>query len=225
MIKNKIIFHDMGKTDYRSSLFVQEKIVEKKLEDKNYSDVLIYTEHKPVITLGKRGGEEFIDKNSEYFLRVNPEIVATKRGGLVTCHMPGQAVLYPILDLTRFKIGVRDYTYLLMDVMTDFLEKYQVESKQTKEYPGIWINNKKIGSIGLGIRKNITFHGLSLNINNDLGLFNITSPCGMKDASMTRLVDELDMDIEISMEKVKKDLMDSFLTIFNCGISSLNLEI
>lgn len=209
----KITILDLGRTCYGSSLFTQEKIVEKKFKDKIFPDVLIYTEHEPVITLGKRGGEEFINKSSKYFMENSPEIIQTGRGGLVTCHMPGQAVLYPILDLGKHKIGVKDYSYLLMDVITDFLLKYNVESEQTRKYPGVWVNSRKIGSIGLGIRKNICFHGLSINIINEKSLFDIVTPCGIKDAHMTRLCDET--DIEIDMNTAKKKLVNSFLKVFD----------
>lgn len=212
-MSGKIIFNDMGRTRYESSLIIQKKTVERKIEDSSYPDVLFFTEHNPVITLGKRGGDEFINRSSDYFKENQPPVVSTNRGGLVTCHMPGQAVLYPVMDLKKLGMGVKDYVYLLMDVISDFLNKYGVCSYQSREYPGVWVNNKKIGNIGLGIKKNISFHGLSLNIINNNSLFDIVTPCGIKDAKVTRLIDETDKAVD--MLKVKNDLINSFLKIFD----------
>lgn len=212
----EIYLHDIGESFYKTSLSYQLQIVEKKLYDRSYPDFLIITEHSPVITLGKRGGKEFIDKSSTYFLDEKPSIVETNRGGLVTCHMPGQIVLYPILNLKNYNLGVKEYSFLLMNVISDFLKKYGIDSYESKDYPGVWIEDKKIGNIGLGIKKNIAFHGLSINIDNRKDLFDIVTPCGIKDAQVTRLIDETDIDV--SSDIAKTALVDSFAKIFKIDL-------
>jgi len=209
--KNEIVLHDLGLTEYRGCLEFQEKMVAEKIKDPLNSDVLIFTEHQPVITLGKRGGEKFINRDDIFFTENKVDIVQTGRGGLVTCHMPGQAVLYPVLDLKNYGEGVKAYCFMLMDVITDFLNKFGVESYQSKEYPGVWVQGKKIGNIGLCVKKNIVFHGLSINISNDMTLFNLITPCGIKGALATRLVDEAE---GINFETCKLALIDSFYSVF-----------
>ena len=215
-MKHEIIYIDSGRTDYKSSLNLQKYLVEKKIKNSKIPDFLIFTEHNPVITLGKRGGRKFINRDSSYFQKINPEIIETERGGLVTCHMPGQAVLYPIINLKNFKIGVKEYALKLTELISDFLKKYDVESYSDKNYPGVFVDKKKIGSIGLSIKKNITCHGLSININNDDSLFNTITPCGLKNTSVTSLTDEA--DINVDTEDIKQDLIDSFSEVFDCSV-------
>jgi lipoyl(octanoyl) transferase len=215
-MKHEIIYIDSGRTDYRSSLNLQKYLVEKKGKNSKIPDFLIFTEHNPVITLGKRGGRKFIDRDSFYFQKNNPEIIETERGGLVTCHMPGQMVIYPIINLKNFKIGVKEYALMLTDLISDFLKKYGVNSYSDKNYPGVFVDKKKIGSIGLAVKKNITCHGLSINIDNDYSLFDTITPCGLKNTSVTRLVDET--DINADTEDIKQDLINSFSEVFDCGV-------
>ncbi|PIE74837.1 MAG: lipoyl(octanoyl) transferase [Deltaproteobacteria bacterium] len=221
-MKREIIFYDMGRSFYNSSLDFQKKIVEEKISDSSFPDVLIYTEHEPVITLGKRGGEEFIDKSSHYFKEKKPDIIKTSRGGLVTCHMPGQAVIYPVFNLENFNISVREYSYSLMDCIEYFLKFFKINVYKSKEYPGVFVNSKKIGNIGLCIKKNITYHGLSINIKNEKELFDIITPCGLKDIKTTRLIDEIDYIPD--MNNVKKLLVESFLEIFGAELSTDKLS-
>jgi lipoyl(octanoyl) transferase len=216
-MNKKIVFLDMGRTIYKSSLLFQEKIVEKKINDSSVEDFLIFTEHEPVITLGKRGGKEFILSEKPFLKDNNVSVVETTRGGLATCHMPGQAVFYPVLNLKGLDMGVKEYSIKLMDAIEDFLRKYNVCSSRTENYPGVFVNNKKIASIGLSVRKNICWHGLSININNDHFLFDCVVACGLKDILMTRLCDET--DFELNMDKIKKDFLDSFVKIFGFEIS------
>lgn len=215
-MKKELVFLDMGRTFYKSSLLFQEKIVEEKIKNFLSKDFLLFTEHEPVITLGKRGGKEFVLREKPFLKKNNVSIIETSRGGLATCHLPGQAVFYPILNLRGLNIGVREYSSKLMDIIEDFLKKYKVKSFRTENYPGVFVNNKKIASIGLSIKKNICFHGLSININNDNSLFDCIVACGLKNVVMTRLCDETDM--EINMDKVKTDFLDSFVKVFEFEI-------
>ncbi|MDY0133203.1 MAG: lipoyl(octanoyl) transferase LipB [Desulforegulaceae bacterium] len=215
-MKKELVFLDMGRTFYKYSLLFQEKIVEEKIKNFLSKDFLLFTEHEPVITLGKRGGKEFVLREKPFLKKNNVSIIETSRGGLATCHLPGQAVFYPILNLRGLNIGVREYSSKLMDTIEDFLKKYKVKSFRTENYPGVFVNNKKIASIGLSIKKNICFHGLSININNDNSLFDCIVACGLKNVVMTRLCDETDM--EINMDKVKTDFLDSFVKVFEFEI-------
>jgi len=217
-MKKELVFLDMGRTFYKSSLLFQEKIVEDKINNSLSKDFLIFTEHEPVITLGKRGGKEFILREKPFLKKNNVSIIETSRGGLATCHLPGQAVFYPILNLKNLNIGIKEYSFKLMDSIEAFLKKYNVKSSRTENYPGVFVNNKKIASIGLSIKKNICFHGLSININNDNSLFDCIVACGLKDISMTRLCDET--ALKLSMDKVKIDFLDSFVKIFGFEISA-----
>jgi lipoyl(octanoyl) transferase len=140
-------------------------------------------EHLPVYTLGQAGKPEHILNPS------NIPIVKTDRGGQVTYHGPGQLVIYTLLDLKRKNMGVRQLVTHLETCMIDLLKEYHLDAVARCDAPGVYINEAKIGSIGLRIRQNCAYHGLALNINMDLSPFLGINPCGHKGLKVTQLKD------------------------------------
>ncbi len=140
-------------------------------------------EHPPVFTQGQAGKAEHI---------IDPAgipVVQTDRGGQVTYHGPGQAVIYPMLDLHELKTGVRSLVSALEDAVISFLQQYAITAVARKDAPGVYVDNKKIASLGLRIRKGFSYHGLSVNINMDLSPFKYINPCGYKGLEVTQLSD------------------------------------
>ncbi|WP_394753654.1 lipoyl(octanoyl) transferase LipB [Crenothrix sp.] len=146
-------------------------------------DELWIVEHPPVYTLGLSGKREHLLNTG------NIPIIQSDRGGQVTYHGPGQVVIYTLLDLTRLKLNIRQLVSLLEQAMIDVLSSYDIDSKARADAPGVYVGAKKIGSIGIRIKKNCSYHGLSLNNNMDLRPFSGINPCGYADLKVTQLAD------------------------------------
>ncbi len=146
-------------------------------------DELWLVEHPPIYTLGLNGKREHLLNTG------NIPVIHCDRGGQVTYHGPGQVVIYTLLDLTRLKLNIRQLVSLLEQAMIDVLASYSIESKARADAPGVYVGAKKIGSIGIRIKKNCSYHGLSLNNNMDLRPFDHINPCGYADLKVTQLAD------------------------------------
>lgn len=147
-------------------------------------DEIWVVEHPPVYTLGLNGKQEHL---------LDPEaipVVRTDRGGQVTYHGPGQLVIYPLLDMNRLKMGVRQLVTLLEQAVINGLSQYGLKSTAKPEAPGVYIDNKKIASIGLRIKKGCSYHGLSVNNQMDLTPFDYINTCGYPDLEVTQLADQ-----------------------------------
>jgi len=146
-------------------------------------DEIWLVEHPPVYTLGLNGKYEHI---------LNPTgipVIKTDRGGQVTYHGPGQVVIYTLLDIRRLQINIRQLVSLLEQAMIDTLAHYQIAAIARADAPGVYVNSKKIGSIGLRIKNHCSYHGLSLNNQMDLQPFLGINPCGYAGLEVTQLAD------------------------------------
>ena len=146
-------------------------------------DEIWFIEHDPVYTLGQAGKLEHI---------LNPgniPIEKSDRGGQVTYHGPGQLVIYPLLNLRRLNLGVRELVSLLETTTINLLATYNIIAQARKEAPGVYINSAKIASIGLRIRRGYCYHGLAFNVAMDLNPFTGINPCGMRQLAITQLSD------------------------------------
>lgn len=151
--------------------------------DENTADEIWLLQHQPVFTLGLNGKMEHL---------LNPgniPIINTDRGGQVTYHGPGQVIAYTLLDLKRHNLGVRPLVTLLEQAMINTLAQFNINAIAKPEAPGVYVNNQKIGSIGIRIRRNCSYHGLSLNNNMDLEPFSRINTCGFTDLQVTQLAD------------------------------------
>lgn len=147
------------------------------------SDQLWLLEHLPVFTLGQAGKSEHL---------LNPgriPVVKTDRGGQVTYHGPGQLIAYLMLDLRRARLGVRGLVSQLEQAVITLLSDYQIQASARPDAPGVYVEEKKIASLGLRIRHGCSFHGLSLNVDMDLEPFSRINPCGHPGLAVTQLAD------------------------------------
>jgi lipoyl(octanoyl) transferase len=151
--------------------------------DKTTPDEIWFVQHPAVYTQGQAGKPEHI-LNSK-----NIPVVQTDRGGQVTYHGPGQLVMYVLIDLNRRKLGVRTLVCLLEKMLIDVLSKFNLSAAIKTGAPGVYVNNKKIASIGLRVRKGCTYHGIAFNIDMDLSPFLGINPCGFEALEMTQLSD------------------------------------
>jgi lipoyl(octanoyl) transferase len=147
------------------------------------ADEIWVLEHFPVYTLGLNGKQEHL---------LNPgdiPVIHCDRGGQVTYHGPGQLIIYTLLDIKRLNLGIRQLVTLLEQAMITALVQFDIKAVAKAEAPGVYVNDKKIGSIGIRITRNCSYHGISLNNNTDLTPFNYINTCGFKDLQVTQLAD------------------------------------
>lgn len=204
-------------TPYDEALSFQFELVERVKETKGKNSFLILLEHQPVITLGKNANRNNILASADLLKKREIQVRQTDRGGDVTYHGPGQLVGYPILHLSYHKKTVKEYVRLLEQSLIKTLKGFDVNGyiKDNKS-AGVWVGESKIGFIGMRVSRGITYHGFSLNINNDLDEFNLIKPCGMDNAKITSLSELLGK--EISIGNFIKEYLGVFKELFNIEI-------
>lgn len=203
---------DWGLLPYREALERQLQQVEDRLADM-VGDSLILVEHPPVITLGRRiGAEQNILWSEAECEKRGIEIVPITRGGDVTCHEPGQLVAYPIVNLDENR-DLHAWLRLLEEVVIATVAQFGLRADRVQGKTGIWIENRKIAAIGVAVRRWTTFHGLALNVNNDLSTFAGVIPCGLAHDPVTTMSQELGHICP--MESVREALTVEFWRKFN----------
>lgn len=175
------IIRHLGAQNYESTWRDMQKFTQERQPET--PDEIWVTEHPAVYTLGLNGKQEHLLNAS------NIPVVNSDRGGQVTYHGPGQLVVYILLDIKRLNINVRQLVSLLEQAMVATLAQHRVVAIARADAPGVYVNDKKIGSIGLRIKKNCSYHGLSLNNNMNLQPFQNINPCGYPGLQVTQLAD------------------------------------
>lgn len=181
------LYLDMPLTEYQEAWKLQQAIVNAKVDGILQNDVILVLEHPPVYTLGRRGGIENLCVPQTMLAEKGIEVVQIERGGDITYHGPGQLIAYPLLDIRRARLSVTDLVSSLEEIMINTAGVFGIEAGRNPLNRGVWIGKTKLGSIGIAVRKDITFHGMALNINLDLALFSWINPCGLKEVGMTSL--------------------------------------
>ncbi|MDJ0269577.1 MAG: lipoyl(octanoyl) transferase LipB [Aigarchaeota archaeon] len=179
MPRAKIVCCDLGYADYEWTWNLQLKLVELRIQEK-VGDLLLLVEHPHVFTLGRKGDEHNI-------LDWSIPVYRIERGGDATYHGPGQMVAYPIIDLNKRGLGVKEFVNILEESCIATLRRLGVEASRVEGMPGVWVGGKKIASIGLAVKHWVTYHGIALNVNTDLSYFTRIRPCGMESSVITSL--------------------------------------
>ncbi|MDR2551193.1 MAG: lipoyl(octanoyl) transferase LipB [Desulfobulbus sp.] len=183
-------FCDLGLVAYQAAHALQLALAARRRQGQLAHDLFLLVEHPPVYTLGRHGSRAHLGVD-EHFLRAKGiEVVTVERGGEITYHGPGQLVVYPILDLRRRWLGLRDYVSLLEELMLRLAADCGVVAGRDPRNHGVWVGDDKLGSIGIAIRHGIAFHGLALNVDPDLEPFAWINPCGLAGIGMTSLARE-----------------------------------
>ncbi len=167
------------------------------------ADELWLVEHEPVFTLGQAGKAEHV------LLPGDIPVVQVDRGGQVTYHGPGQLLLYPLLDLRRLKIGVREYVCRIEQAVIDTLADWNIEALRQPGAPGVYVAGAKIAALGIRVRRGCTFHGLAFNVAMDLSPFSRINPCGYAGLQVTSMVD---LGGPSGLQAVKPALVEHFAT-------------
>jgi len=204
-VQDGLIIRDLGLTRYADCLAYQEELCAQRQADA-IADTVLLTEHEPVITLGVRMADNKILAMPEDLHQQGIEICRVGRGGAATAHNPGQIVMYPILKLSRLKIGLSDYVHTLGQIGIEMLRTFGIRADWRKQTPGLWVSGRKIGSVGVQVRKRVTLHGIAVNICNDLSIFDAIVPCGLEGVQITSVLKE--RGTAPSMQDIKGCLTD-----------------
>ena len=192
--------------DYAHALALQEKIAAQKRDDGALQDELLLLEHEPVYTIGRTP-----DRSSLLGVEHLPHpLFSINRGGQATYHGPGQLIGYPIVDLRRCGQDLHKYLRWLEQLLIEFLAQYDIAASRRESLTGVWVQNRKIASIGVGVRHWITMHGFALNVCGDLSPFDHIVPCGINNVAITSMEKETKKsftvaDVAPTLEKLALD--------------------
>jgi lipoate-protein ligase B len=207
-------------TEYNQAWQLQSEIVAAKVNGAIEMDIVLFLEHPAVFTLGRRGGRDYLQVGESFLERAGIPLIQVERGGFITFHGPGQLVAYPIIDLEARRLGVTEYVAALEEIMLLTVRRWGLTAQRRSENAGIWIGNQKMGNIGIALRKGVSFHGLSLNINMDLTPFSWIQPCGLAGVSMTSVKQELGTDIP--MHTAEHELKKNFKTVLELDLDEIS---
>ncbi len=208
---NQIAYLDLKTIDYNKAYNLQEKLFEI-VKQKDGLGFLLLLEHKPVITIGNNKNLDNLLVNEKKIKQQKIDLVQSNRGGDITFHGPGQLVGYPIINLKHIKKDLSLYVFNIEQLIIDFLSSYQIKAVRIPKHRGVFIDNFKIASIGIRIKKWITMHGFAININTDLNYFDNIIACGLNNYSQTSLKKILNQ--AIPMPYVKEQIVTNFINIF-----------
>jgi lipoyl(octanoyl) transferase len=200
----------LGRMNFADALALQEEIVAKKREDRCHLDELLLLEHEPVYTIGRTPDQSSLSatgriRRGELGAAHLPHpLFAINRGGQATYHGPGQLMGYPIIDLRGCGQDLHRYLRWLEQLLIEMLAEYDIAATQRASLTGVWVDARKIASIGVGVRHWITMHGFALNVCGDLSPFNEIVPCGINNVAMTSM--EKETGLTFSVEGVSASL-------------------
>jgi lipoic acid synthetase len=190
---------DWGTLSYQEAFQRQQSLVDERIRDLS-PDRLVLVEHPPVVTIGRSGDPGDVHVPEAVLREKGIGLCQVDRGGKVTFHSPGQLVAYPIIRL--YDKDLRKYIDKLLESAARILQEYGLCPERRHNAPGLWVSGKKIASVGVAIRKWVTYHGLSLNVNNDLAGFDLIIPCGESGLSVTSL--EREVGLSLHVDRVKE---------------------
>ena len=176
----------LGRVSYADGLALQEEVVAGKLADKSALDELLLLEHEPVYTIGRTPDQSSLRDATH----LPHPLFQINRGGQATYHGPGQLVGYPLIDLHHYVRDLHLYLRWIEEVLIELVALYGITGARRQGLTGVWVQQRKIASIGVGVRRWITMHGFALNVCGDLSPFGAITPCGISDVTMTSIEQE-----------------------------------
>ncbi|WP_242112510.1 lipoyl(octanoyl) transferase LipB [Luteimonas aquatica] len=203
------IVRDLGRQPYEPVWRAMQRFTD--LRGADTPDELWVVEHDPVFTLGQAGKDEHV------LMPGDIPVLHVDRGGQVTYHGPGQIVVYPLLDLKRLKVGVRDYVTRIEQAIIDTLAGWNIQAERREGAPGVYVNDAKVAALGIRVRRGCTFHGLAFNVAMDLSPFHRINPCGYAGLQVTSV---LDLGGPSGLEAVKTPLLAELARQFGLDLRS-----
>lgn len=177
--KDRVLIRSLGRQDYEPLWRAMQRFTDSR--DLTASDEIWFTEHPPVFTLGLNASREHVLAPGDI------PVVQIDRGGQVTYHGPGQLMIYPLVDLKRAAIGVRDLVTALEQTAIRTASDYGIAAVSRADAPGVYVDGRKLASIGLRVRRGASYHGMALNVDLDIEPFSRINPCGFSDLEITDL--------------------------------------
>ena len=227
---------DLGRMDYKACWDLQQELFDARVARKRAGSIpvpgtdgdpddagtVLLVEHPPVYTLGKSGHAENLLVNQEALEAMGAQFFHIDRGGDITFHGPGQAVCYPILDLARLGIGLREYIFRLEESVIEVVGRYGIRGARIAGASGVWIVEegaapRKICAIGVRSSRYVTMHGFALNVTTDLQWFSRINPCGFTDRGVTSIAAET--GLQPPMQEVKQTVIKILGTVLQCEIA------
>lgn len=196
-------FHWLGLCDYQDMHVKMQAFTDSRTIES--IDEVWFVEHPSVFTLGRNGSKQNILVESEI------PVVQSNRGGDVTYHGPGQLVVYCLLDLNRLRLGVKSLVWGLEEVFIQYLSNYDVIGQRIEKAPGVYVEGRKVASLGLRVRKGCSFHGMAINVDMDLNPFSKINPCGLQGMKVAQLSD---LGIQRNCDQVASELSEFILQQF-----------
>ncbi len=218
---NKGYFVNLGLTDYKEAWDLQHDLWSRRVQGE-LPDLLLLLEHPHVITLGRRGNRSHLIASPEVLEAMKISIFHVERGGDITYHGPGQMMVYPILDLRDYGYRLIRYVDQLEEVILRVLKDFGIEGRRDPFNRGVWVEGDKIASIGVAIKRWVSFHGLALNYETDLKYFDLIDPCGLVGTKMTTM--EKILGVKISQKTLMERLRFHFSAIFERVWEKKDLE-
>jgi lipoate-protein ligase B len=212
---------DLGKKDYREVWELQKSIHEKRVSEK-LPNTLLLVEHNPVITMGKSGQQSNVLFPIAFLKEKGVDFYNIERGGDATYHGPGQLVGYPIFNVRDGLAGIKPFINGIEESIIGTLLHFGIRAYKKENMIGVWTDKGKICSIGVAVKRWVSFHGFALNVNTDLSYFDLIIPCGLKNVEMTSMQQILGENV--LMNEVKQRIATNFGEIFNQDIRKTCLE-
>jgi len=214
-VKKQLFRIDLGRTHYKETWDLQKKLVSLRYE-KRIPDCLLFTEHEPVITMGRATSLSNLLCSRDYLDERGIDLFEIERGGDITFHGPGQLIAYPIIDLTERGRDLHQYLRDLESLIVATLADLDIKADLKEGLTGVWANDSKLAAIGVAVSRWITYHGLALNVNTDLDYFKLINPCGITKFPVGSVSNLLGRKLDL---KAVADLMAAnFVKLFNYEI-------
>jgi lipoyl(octanoyl) transferase len=211
----------LGRMEFAPALALQDEIVAKKRNGPSFEDQLLLLEHEPVYTIGRTPDRSSLSAKGRTgrgelgSAHLPHPVFSINRGGQATYHGPGQLMGYPIIDLRRCGQDLHKYLRWLEQLLIDLLAQYDIAAQRRESLTGVWVENRKIASIGVGVRHWITMHGFALNVCGDLSPFDHIVPCGINNVAITSMEKETKKSFTVASvaRAVEKLVLDSIVTL------------
>ena len=217
-MRRKCHLLQLDMVEYGEAWELQKVLLEARVSGK-VEDCLILLQHPPTFTFGRRYKEDNLITNKEYYGSLGFAVYKTDRGGLATYHGPGQLVGYPIIKISTYTKDYYQYLRMLEDVMIRTLIDFGIAARRNEGYTGVWVDNAKIGFIGVRMSFGYAMHGFSLNVNNDVSPFNYITPCGIQGVQVTSVQELLNKNV--NMQDVYAKLANHFSDVFQIQMVSI----
>ena len=212
---------DLGRQSYAESLALQREAARARIAGVLDEDLLLLVEHPPVVTLGRSSKAAHLLASPAALALQGVELFEVERGGDVTFHGPGQLVGYPIVDLKRHRQDLHWYLRQVEETLIRALRAYGLCGRREAGYTGVWIDDRKIASIGVHARDWVTWHGFALNVATDLRWFDLIVPCGIQSVRMTSMREEL-ADSPVSLADAARGVAESAGDVFGLAVTPMS---